>query len=41
MKDIFDRTYFRPFEKSGNKHITIAVVMLTYSCSDLFVDVLT
>ena len=21
MKDIFDRTYFRPFEKSGNKHI--------------------
>ena len=25
MKDIFDRTYFRPFEKSGNKHIKKAV----------------
>ena len=38
MKDIFVRTYFRPFEKPGNKHINKTVKTQTRRHSGRYVS---
>ena len=38
MKDIFHRSYFRPFEKSGNKHINKTVKTQTRRHSGRYVS---